>query len=482
MAAGARPDPTLLFIDGEWTEPQGKERIDLVDPATEEVYGEVAVADSRDVDRAVQAARRAFESFSATSPSERRDLLVRIIEVLENRRQELIEAVSQEMGAPVVFADRVHVERPLGHLRTMVDVLADYAFEDPFGARALLRREAIGVAGLITAWNWPLSLLMSKLVAALGAGCTTVVKPSEMAPLSATVLATMLEEAGVPAGVFNLVHGDGPRVGEAIASHPDIDAISFTGSTRAGVAVSRAAAPTVKRVVLELGGKSPNVILPDADLDDAVYRGVMRCFINTGQSCQAPTRMLVHESQHDDAMKVIERAVGDVVIGDPRDPATTMGPLANRKQFDKVQEMIRRGEREGARLVTGGTGRPEDLDIGLYVRPTVFTDVSSKMTIAQEEIFGPVLVVLTYGSDDEAVAIANDTTYGLSAYVESGDLVRARNIARRIRAGRVYLNGAAPEPGAPFGGYGHSGNGREGGRFGMEQFTEMKAILGYREG
>lgn len=481
MVAGSRPDPSLLYIDGEWTEPLGAERLDLVDPATEEVYGQVAVADREDVDRAVQAARRAFESFSVTSPSERRNLLCRIIGVLESRRQELIGAVSQEMGAPVGFADRVHVARPIGHLRTMVDVLADYDFESPFGERAWLRREAIGVAGLITAWNWPLSLLMSKLVAALGAGCTTVVKPSEMAPLSTTVLAMVLEEAGVPPGVFNLVHGDGPRVGEAIAYHPGIDAISFTGSTRGGVAVSRAAAPTVKRVVLELGGKSPNVVLPDADLDDAVYRGVMRCFTNTGQSCQAPTRMLIHESQLEDAMKVAERAAGDVVIGDPRDPATTMGPLANRKQFDKVQEMMRRGEREGARLVVGGTGRPQGLDTGLFVRPTVFADVRSEMSIAQEEIFGPVLVVLTYRSDDEAVAIANDTTYGLSAYVESADPERARAVARRIRAGRVYLNGAAPEPGAPFGGYGESGNGREGGRFGLEEFTEMKAILGYRE-
>jgi aldehyde dehydrogenase (NAD+) len=367
----------------------------------------------------------------------------------------------------------------LGHFKQMVKVLKSYKFERFMGG-TLIRREPIGVCGLITPWNWPLNQITAKLAPALAAGCTVVLKPSEVAPLSGIIFAEVLHDAGVPAGVFNLVNGDGAGVGEAISRHPDIDMVSFTGSTRAGILVAKGAADTVKRVTQELGGKSANIVLPDADLGKAVPAGVLRCFTNTGQSCQAPTRMLVHRSQLDEAAALARQTAETVKIGDPRKRETTMGPVVSKAQFDKVQGLIERGIAEGATVVCGGAGRPAGFNRGYFVRPTVFSDVTPQMAIAREEIFGPVLSMLTYDTEDEAVAIANDTTYGLAGYVQSGDIEHARRIASRLRAGRIYLNGAPSDNSVPFGGYKQSGNGREHGVFGFEEYLEVKAVLGYQ--
>ena len=424
------------------------------------------------------AARRAFPSFSATSPADRIALLQRIIACFEARNDELARTITIEMGSPISASYAVQTKNALANFKELSTVLQTYEFERPMNG-AFLRREAIGICGLITPWNWPLNQLTSKLAAALAAGCTVVVKPSENSPLSAILLAEILHEAGVPKGVFNLVNGDGPTVGEAIASHPDIDMVSFTGSTRAGVLVAKAAADTVKRVAQELGGKSANIVLPDADIKSAVSAGVLRCFNNSGQSCQAPTRMLVHHSQRDEAVAIAQAVTKQVVIGNPLDPGTTMGPLANRLQFEKVQRLIETGIEEGATLVAGGAGRPDGFDRGYYLRPTVFADVAVEMTIAREEIFGPVLVILNYDTEDEAIEIANNTPYGLAGYVQSGDFDRARRVAKRIRAGRIYINGAPTNRSLPFGGYKQSGNGREQGIFGLEEYLEVKAVLGY---
>jgi aldehyde dehydrogenase (NAD+) len=383
------------------------------------------------------------------------------------------------MGSPITFSNEVQTVNALTHFREMVSVLESYEFERFMGG-TLIRREPIGVCGLITPWNWPLNQVTSKLAPAIAAGCTTVLKPSEIAPLSAILFAEILHDAGVPKGVFNLVNGDGPTVGEAISNHPDIDMVSFTGSTRAGILVAKGAATTVKRVVQELGGKSANILLPDADLEKAVPAGVLRCFTNTGQSCQAPTRMLVHRSQRDAAVALARTAADQVRVGDPLDPKTTMGPLVSKAQFDKVQGLIERGNRDGATLVCGGVGRPADFNRGYFVRPTVFADVTPDMAIAKEEIFGPVLSMMTYESEDDAVAIANGTTYGLAGYVQGRDIDRVRRVAERIRAGRIYLNGAPVDRSVPFGGYKQSGNGREHGVFGFEEYLEVKAVLGFQ--
>jgi aldehyde dehydrogenase (NAD+) len=406
-------------------------------------------------------------------------LLARIIEGYEARAEELARLMTLEMGSPISFSRETQAVMALGHFKQMIEVLKAYAFER-FMGDTLIAREPIGVCGLITPWNWPLNQITSKVAPALAAGCTMVVKPSEVAPLSAIVLAEVLHDAGVPKGVFNLVNGDGPMVGEAISRHTDIDMVSFTGSTRAGVLVAKAAADTVKRVAQELGGKSPNIILPDADLEKAVRAGVLRSYTNAGQSCQAPTRMLIHRSQRDEAVAIAKATAEAVRVGDPLDPKTTMGPLVSKAQYDKVQGLIERGIAEGATLVCGGAGRPAGFNRGYFVRPTVFADVEPGMAIAREEIFGPVLSMLTYGTEEEAVAMANDTAYGLAGYVHSGDIARARKIAAKIRAGRVYLNGAAMDQSVPFGGYKQSGNGREHGVFGFEEFLEVKAVLGYQ--
>ncbi len=387
--------------------------------------------------------------------------------------------MTAEMGSPITFSNEVQTVNALTHFKEMISVLKSYEFERFMGG-TLIRREPIGVCGLITPWNWPLNQVTSKLAPVIATGCTAVLKPSEIAPLSTILLAEILHDAGVPKGVFNLVNGDGPTVGEAISNHPDIDMVSFTGSTRAGILVAKGAAATVKRVVQELGGKSANILLPDADLEKAVPAGVLRCFTNTGQSCQAPTRMLVHRSQRDAAIDLAKKAADQVKVGDPLDPKTTMGPLVSKAQFDKVQGLIERGIREGATLVCGGVGRPADFNRGYFVRPTVFADVTPDMAIAKEEIFGPVLSMMTYETEDEAVAIANGTSYGLAGYVQGRDIERVRRVAARIRAGRIYLNGAPVDRSVPFGGYKQSGNGREHGVFGFEEYLEVKAVLGYQ--
>ena len=470
---------TKFYIDGEWVDPAIAHLYDVINPATEEVAGQISMGSAADVDRAVAAARQAFPAYSATSREERLELLNNIVKLYQRRRTALAKAMTAEMGSPITFSKEVQVVNALAHFKQMLKVLRSYKFER-FMGDTLIRREPIGVCGLITPWNWPLNQVTSKLAPALAAGCTVVIKPSEVAPLSTILLAEILHEAGVPKGVFNLVNGDGPTVGEAISSHPDIDMVSFTGSTRAGILVAKAAASTVKRVTQELGGKSPNIILADADLTKVVPAGVLRCYTNTGQSCQAPTRMLVHRSQREAAVDLAKRTAEQVKLGDPLDADTQMGPLVSKAQFDKVQGLIERGIQEGATLVCGGTGRPVGFNRGYFVRPTVFADVTPDMTIARDEIFGPVLSMMTYDSEDEAVAIANDTTYGLASYVQGGDIERVRQVAAKIRAGRVYLNGAPADRAVPFGGYKQSGNGREHGVFGFEEYLEVKAVLGYQ--
>jgi aldehyde dehydrogenase (NAD+) len=468
-----------FYIEGEWVAPAVPKLLDVINPATEEVAGQISLGSATDVDRAVADARRAFPAYSATSKEERLALLQRIIDGYEARIGELAAAMTAEMGSPITFSNEVQTVNALTHFKEMITVLKSYEFERFMGG-TLIRREPIGVCGLITPWNWPLNQVTSKLAPALATGCTVVLKPSEIAPLSAILFTEILHDAGVPKGVFNLVNGDGATVGEAISRHPGIDMVSFTGSTRAGVLVAKGAADTVKRVVQELGGKSANIVLPDADLEKAVPPGVLRCFSNTGQSCQAPTRMLVHRSQRELAIALARTAVDQVKVGDPRDAETTMGPVVSKAQFDKVQGLIERGIQEGATLVCGGPGRPPGFNRGYYVRPTVFADVTSDMTIAKEEIFGPVLSMMTYDTEEQAITIANDTTYGLAGYVQAGDIDGARRVAAKLRAGRVYLNGAPVDRSVPFGGYKQSGNGREHGVFGFEEYLEVKAVLGYR--
>lgn len=471
-----------FYIDGQWVDPLDGQLFDVINPATEEVSGQISLGSARDVDRAVSAARAAFPSFSRTSKEERIALLERIIAVYEQRYEDMAQAVTIEMGAPIWFARAVHVDTALGHFKELLKVLRDYDFGHMLGTTRIVR-EAIGVCGLITPWNWPVNQIASKFAPALAAGCTSVVKPSEVAPLSAIILAEVLHEAGVPKGVFNLVNGDGPTVGEAISAHPGIDMVSFTGSTRAGILVAKSAADTVKRVHQELGGKGANIILPSADLEKAVSAGVMRSFTNSGQSCQAPTRMLVHKSQTDEAIAIAKATAEGVVVGDPFAPDTRLGPLVSKTQFDRVQHFINAGIDEGATLVAGGPGRPAGLNRGYYARPTVFAHVDPRATIAQQEIFGPVLSMITYEDEDDAIRIANDTIYGLSGYVFAGDLEEARRVGLQLQAGRIYLNGAPhgslQDVEAPFGGYKQSGNGREAGIYGLEDFLEIKALIGY---
>jgi aldehyde dehydrogenase (NAD+) len=426
----------------------------------------------------VAAAKRAFESYSEVSLLERLALLRRIIEVYRSKMEEMAMTISQEMGAPISLSRKAQAPAGLGHLMEIAKVMEHFKFEELKGS-TLMRKEPIGVCGLITPWNWPMNQVVAKVGPALAAGCTMVLKPSEFAPLSSYLLAQILDEADVPAGVFNLVSGDGPTVGAAISSHPDVAMVSFTGSTRAGVAVAQAAAPTVKRVTQELGGKSANIILDDADLEKGVKQGVRECFLNTGQSCNAPTRMLIPRSKMAEAVAAAKQAAEATKAGDPFAEDTNVGPLANKAQFDKVQRLIHKGIEEGAKLVAGGTGRPDGLTKGYYVKPTVFADVDNEMTIAREEIFGPVLCMIPYEDENDAVRIANDSLYGLSGFVTSGNLERARRVAKRIRAGNVHINGARVDFSGCFGGYKQSGNGREWGEAGLEEFLELKTILGY---
>ncbi|PVX70980.1 aldehyde dehydrogenase family protein [Paraburkholderia unamae] len=467
-----------FYIDGTWVAPADARWFDVIDPATEERIERLALGNAADVDRAVAAARRALPAWSATSVGERVDLLKRVVRIYERRYDAFAELMRREMGAPITFARSGQAARGPAHLNTLIEVLEHFAFEEQRGSTRVVL-EPIGVCGLITPWNWPVNQIVVKIAPALAAGCTMVLKPSEYSPLSALLFAEVLHEAGLPRGVFNLVNGDGPGVGEAIASHPGIDMVSFTGSTRAGVLVAQSAAPTVKRVAQELGGKSPNILLDDVDLEEAVTRGVAACFTNSGQSCSIPTRMLVPRRLLADAEDIARLAAQAYRLGPTDDPATQLGPLVNRNQFERVQALIQKGIDEGARLVTGGAGKPAGLERGYYVKPTVFSQVTPEMTIASEEIFGPVLSMMAYDSEEEAIAIANGTEYGLAAYVQSGDIERARKVGRALRAGGVHLNYPSADFAAPFGGYKRSGNGREWGEAGLREYLETKAMVGY---
>ncbi len=466
-----------FYIDGQWVAPATPRTLDVINPATEAVAGRISMGSADDVDRAARAARRAFASFSQTTVAERVALLEAVVAEYKRRHADVAAAITEEMGAPVTLAQKSQAPIGLGHLQTALTVLKTYAFEEARGT-TLIRKEPIGVCGLITPWNWPMNQIACKVAPALATGCTMVLKPSEIAPFSAVVFAEILHAAGVPAGVFNLVNGDGPTVGAAIASHAEIDMVSFTGSTRAGIEVARAAAPTVKRVHQELGGKSPNLILPDADLQRAVTGGVRGVMNNSGQSCNAPTRMLVPMARMDEALAIAKAAAEATTVGAP-DSGATIGPVVSAAQWDRIQTLIAKGIDEGATVVAGGPGRPAGLDKGWYVRPTVLGHVTNGMTVAREEIFGPVVVVIGYDTVDEAVAIANDTPYGLAAYVSGTDLEQVRRVATQLRAGQVNLNGAGPDLMAPFGGYKQSGNGREWGDHAFGEFLETKAVLGW---
>ena len=467
-----------FYIDGAWVDPVAPSSLGIVNPATEETFAQISLGSREDVDRAATAARRAFATYSRVSVEERLAYLRKIIEGFRARLPELARTMTLEMGSPITFSTERQATVALFHFEEAARVLAQYKFEERMG-NGIVRREPIGVCGLITPWNWPLNQVASKVAPAFATGCTVVLKPSEIAPLSSMLFAEIVHDAGIPAGVFNLVNGDGPTVGEAIAGHPEIDMVSFTGSTTAGVKVAKLAADTVKRVAQELGGKSANIILADADVRAAVIAGVHACYTNAGQNCQSPTRMLIPRAQRDLAFEAAREAVASIRLGDPLNPASTMGPLVSPVQFEKVQNLIQSGVDEGATLVAGGTGRPEQVGRGYYVRPTVFGDVTRQMRIANEEIFGPVLSIMSYDSEEEAIEIANDTPFGLAGFVQSRDLDHARSVANRIRAGRVYLNGAVFDRSLPFGGYKQSGNGREFGVFGFEEYLEVKAILGY---
>lgn len=467
-----------FYIDGAWVDPAVKKVTPVVNPATEEAMYDVALGSKADIDRAVAAARRAFETYSRSSREERVALLSRIIELYKGRAKEIGAAISDEMGAPLPMAERLQAGAGLGHLASTLEILKSYPFEETLGSAVVLH-EPVGVVGMITPWNWPMNQIACKVAPALAAGCTMILKPSEFTPTSALIFAEILHEAGVPKGVFNLVNGLGPEVGAAMSEHPGIDMISFTGSTRAGIDVARRAAPTVKRVTQELGGKSPNVILEDADFTKAVTGGVMHMYNNSGQSCNAPSRMIVPASKMKEVAAIAKAVADKTKAGDPRADGTTIGPVVNRTQWDKIQGLIKKGIDEGATLVVGGPGLPEGVNKGFYVRPTIFADVTNDMTIAREEIFGPVLTIIGAKDEADAVRIANDTPYGLAGYVSAGTVERAREVGRQLRAGNVNLQGVPNERTAPFGGYKQSGNGREWGRYGLEEFLEAKAVAGF---
>ncbi|MEO6606846.1 MAG: aldehyde dehydrogenase family protein [Aestuariivirga sp.] len=467
-----------FFIDGTWVDPVTPRTTDVINPATEEAFTKISMGSAADVDKVVAAARQAFPAWSVTSREERIALLRRILAHYMKRYDDIAEAVSREMGAPLAMAKSDQAYTGKAHIESTIKALASFEFEEQRGSTRVVR-EGIGVVGLITPWNWPLNQIASKVAPAIAAGCTMILKPSELSPISAIIFAEVMEAAGTPAGVFNLVNGDGPSVGGAMSAHPDIDMMSFTGSTRAGIMVAKSAADTVKRVSQELGGKSPNVILPDADLELAVTKGVKTCLENSGQSCNAPTRMLVQRGQHDQALAIAKKVAETHKVGDPQAKDTVLGPVVSAAQFAKIQGLIETGIKEGATLVSGGLGRPEGLNRGFYVRPTIFGNVTPDMTIAREEIFGPVLSIMPYDTEEQAISIANDTVYGLSAAVASRDIAHARKVARQLRAGQVKINSPAWDTSAPFGGYKQSGNGREYADFGIHDFLEVKGIIGY---
>jgi aldehyde dehydrogenase (NAD+) len=466
-----------FYIDGRWIDPSVPKEFEVINPATEDVNGVISLGNADDVDRAVEAAKRAFLTFSQTTCEQRRELLERVLAAYRAHYAEFVTAISDEMGAPVKLSRDSQAAIGVGHLTAMIDVLKKFQFEERRGSSSLIL-EPVGVCALITPWNWPINQLAAKVVPALAAGCTMVLKPSEFSPFSAILWAKVMDEADVPHGVFNLVNGEGAVVGAALSAHPDVDMVSFTGSTRAGAEVARSAAATIKRVHQELGGKSPNVLLDDVDFEHAVKASVLHVMQNTGQSCNAPTRMLVPAEKLSLVEAIAKRIAEGVVVGDPKSETTAVGPVVSKIQFDRVQSFIEKGINEGAKLVTGGLGRPEGLLRGYFVRPTVFSNVHNDMTIAREEIFGPVLCILPYDTEEQAIHIANDTLYGLAAYVWSADAGRARRIANRIRAGQVVINGARGDMHAPFGGFKRSGNGREWGEHGLRDFLEIKALIG----
>ena len=467
-----------FYINGQWVNPVTPRMMDVINPATEEAFTQISLGSKADVDRAVAAARKAFETFSQTTRQERLDLLKRILAAFQTRYEDIANAITLELGAPVTLARKSQAAIGVGHISQMISVLETFEFEHMQGT-TLIAKEPIGVVGMITPWNWPINQITCKVCPAIAAGCTMVLKPSEIAPLDAIIFAEVMDAAGVPPGVFNLVNGDGPGVGTAMSEHPDIDMISFTGSTRAGILIAKAGADTIKRVHQELGGKSANILLEDVDIEAAVSTGVVDCFQNTGQSCNAPTRMFVPARLRDAAVDAARRAAESIKVGAPADPDVYMGPVISQLQYDKIQAMIQSGIDEGATLVAGGPGRPVGLNRGYYVRPTVFADVTPDMRIAREEIFGPVLSILTYETPAQVIALANDTVYGLAAYVQSGSRERAQEISRKMRSGNVYINYPKGDLNAPFGGYKQSGNGREWGQWGLEEFLEIKGVVGY---
>ncbi|MCJ8238344.1 aldehyde dehydrogenase family protein [Peteryoungia algae] len=469
-----------FFIDGAWVDPIVPAVLDVSDPATEEPFTTISVGAKADVDRAVAAAKAAFTSFSQTDRAERLALLERILEAYNARFEDIAQAVSREMGAPLAFARDSQAWAGRAHLEATIAAFKTFNFSEQRGTTRIVR-EPIGVCALITPWNWPLNQIVCKVAPAIAAGCTVVLKPSEIAPISGLIFAEVMEAAGTPKGVFNLVNGRGLEVGQVMAGHPDVDMVSFTGSTRAGIIVAKTAADTVKRVAQELGGKSANIILPDADLVTAVSKGVEGCFGNSGQSCDAPTRMLVPADRHDEALQIARQAAEKYKVGDPQAPDTVLGPVVSDMQYDKIQRLIEVGIEEGALLVSGGPGRPEGLNRGYYVRPTIFGHVTPDMTIAREEIFGPVLSIMPYETEEQAIEIANDTVYGLAAYVQSENIEHARRVAARMRAGSVYLNYPDWDTAAPFGGYKQSGNGREYADWAIHDFLEVKGIVGWGE-
>ncbi len=472
---------TDFYIDGAWRAPVEAKSIEVINPANEKPYAAISAGSAKDIDLAVAAARKAFPSWSETSAADRIGYIRRLVEIYEARLEEMAKAISLEMGAPITLARESQAAAGLSHTKAFIAAFENFEFEEllsPKFPNQTIVREPIGVCGLITPWNWPMNQIALKVIPALAVGCTVILKPSEIAPMSAMLFAEFVDEAGFPQGVFNLVNGEGAVVGEALSQHPDVDMMSFTGSTRAGTAVSRAAAATVKRVSLELGGKSPNIVFADADLEKTIARSLAHCFENTGQSCNAPTRMLVERSVYDKAVELARKVAEGTKVGDPAEEGDHIGPLSSSIQFEKVQKLIQKGIDEGARLVAGGTGRPDGFTEGDFVKPTVFADVNNDMTIAREEIFGPVLAMIPFDTEEEAIAIANDTPYGLAAYIQTGSPERAKRVARKLRAGMVQINGTSRAPGSPFGGYKQSGNGREGGKWGLEDFMEVKLISG----
>ena len=472
-----------FYVNGEWIPPSSPNDFEVINPANEEAFAVISLGSKPDLNKAVTAARTAFQSWSLCNKGERIDLLESLAAVYEKRSSEMANAISTEMGAPIKLATKAQTAAGLGHIKAFIRAIKTFEFEHPLREDSpdeYIIHEPIGVCGLITPWNWPMNQVTLKVIPAVGVGCTVVLKPSEIAPISSLLFAELMHEAGFPKGVFNLVNGSGPEIGEAMSAHPNIDMMSFTGSTKAGIAVSKASSNTVKRVALELGGKGANIIFADADVAKAVKRGVIHCFNNTGQSCNAPTRMFVERAAYDEALHVAQQTADATQVGLPAQDGNHIGPLVSKIQFNKVQSLIQAGLDEGARLISGGVGKPKGFSNGYFVRPTVFADVSNEMRIAKEEIFGPVLSIIPFDTEDDAIKMSNDTSYGLTNYVQSGNIERTQRVSRRLRAGMVQTNGAGRAPGSPFGGYKQSGNGREGGVHGFMEFLEVKAVSGWK--